>query len=135
MHRRNTIAITLMGFLLLGTLPAPRSISALGIKEYQASIDALTIEDPDLTKVPDGSYPGAYETKMVSAQVLVHISSGCIAAIDLVEHKKGKGGPAEAITDTVVARQSLAVDVVSGATASSKVILKAIENAIKDHIE
>jgi len=37
---------------------------------------------------------------------------------------------AELITDMVIDSQSLKVDVVSGATYSSKIILKAIENAL-----
>jgi len=42
-----------------------------------------------------------------------------------------KGKPAEAIVDSVVAAQSLQVDIVSGATLSSKCILKAIEVALE----
>jgi uncharacterized protein with FMN-binding domain len=40
------------------------------------------------------------------------------------------GRPAEAITERVVAAQTTQVDAVSGATGSSRVILKAIENAV-----
>jgi uncharacterized protein with FMN-binding domain len=47
-----------------------------------------------------------------------------------VKHVNGQGKPAEVITEKVIETQSLQVDVVSGATYSSKVILKAIENAL-----
>jgi uncharacterized protein with FMN-binding domain len=53
-----------------------------------------------------------------------------IEYIELVKHKNGRGGPAEIIPIKVVEAQSLDVDIVSGATSSSKVILKAIENAL-----
>ena len=40
------------------------------------------------------------------------------------------GNKAETIVDDVVDKQTLDVDTVSGATVSSKVILKSIENAL-----
>ena len=49
----------------------------------------------------------------------------------LLEHQTGLGGKAEAIIDQVIQNQSLEVDAVSGATTSSKTILKAIENALQ----
>jgi len=48
----------------------------------------------------------------------------------ILEHDNGKGGKAEKIVDDVIKAQSLNVDVVSGATVSSKVILKAGEMAL-----
>ena len=134
MNRRCLSTFAVAAGLLVFTMSS-RPLMALGLKEYQASIDALVIEDPDFSQLTDGSYSGRFETKLVSAEVLVHLASGRITAIDLVEHKKGKGGPAEAITRQVIVQQSLAVDVVSGATASSKVILKSIEAAIKPEEE
>ena len=50
--------------------------------------------------------------------------------IKLLEHKNGRGKPAEIIPSKVVEAQSLNVDTVSGATMSSKVILQAIQNAL-----
>ena len=51
-------------------------------------------------------------------------------SIDLLEHRNEKGKPAEQIIDDILKRQQIDVDEVSGATNSSKVIKKAIENAI-----
>ena len=42
----------------------------------------------------------------------------------------GNIGPAVAVIDEILKSQSLDVDVVSGATNSSKTIMKAIENAL-----
>ena len=50
----------------------------------------------------------------------------------MLEHKNGQGTPAEVIPEKVVETQTLEVDIVSGATYSSKVILKAIENALNN---
>jgi len=53
-----------------------------------------------------------------------------IKEIELVRHDHGQGSSAEVIPDRILEAQSLEVDIVSGATASSKVILKAVENAL-----
>jgi uncharacterized protein with FMN-binding domain len=48
-----------------------------------------------------------------------------------LEHRNGQGEAAEVIPQMVVDAQSLQVDAISGATFSSKVILLAIEDALK----
>ncbi|TYB94365.1 MAG: FMN-binding protein, partial [Kosmotoga sp.] len=50
--------------------------------------------------------------------------------IELIEHNHGRGEAAEVIPEKVVEAQSLKVDIITSATYSSKVILKAIENAL-----
>jgi uncharacterized protein with FMN-binding domain len=90
----------------------------------------LTIAKVDLSKKDDGIYGGSYKSFPVAAEVLVTISNHRIAEIDLVKHSNGQGSGAEIIPGKVVEAQSLEVDIVSGATYSSKVILKAIEAAL-----
>ncbi len=58
------------------------------------------------------------------------VENHTITDIDILKHDNGKGKAAEAITSDVIKNQSVQVDVVTGATYSSKVILKAIENAL-----
>ena len=53
-----------------------------------------------------------------------------IEDIQLLNHRNGKGKAAEVIPEKVVLSQSLKVDTITGATVSSKVILKAIEVAL-----
>ncbi|WP_353955500.1 FMN-binding protein [uncultured Clostridium sp.] len=48
------------------------------------------------------------------------------------EHDCGLGKKAEKITEEIEKMQSLQVDEISGATLSSKVILKAVETAIEN---
>jgi hypothetical protein len=59
------------------------------------------------------------------------VKTGAITAITVLDHSHGPGHGSDAIIDRVIAAQSLDVDVVSGATLSSKVILKAIETALE----
>lgn len=105
------------------------------VNAYKEKIDETTITNVDLTKVSDGTYTGSYDATMVSAEVKVTIQDHKITDIVLVKHNNGKGAPAEVIPDKVKSAQSLDVDIVSGATSSSKVILKAIENALNSGIK
>lgn len=86
---------------------------------------------PDISAKADGVYDGSYDGGLVKATVAVTLSGGRIDAIKILSHDcspVGKKG--EAVVDRVVEKQTLAVDVVSGATGSSMVLLKAIEIAI-----
>ena len=53
-----------------------------------------------------------------------------IVNIEIVEHRNERGEKAEQITDRIVEQQEINVDSVSGATNSSLVIKKAVENAL-----
>ncbi len=98
-----------------------------------ASIEAknIQIQNVDLSNIEDGVYFGEYGFNgLVKAEVKVEVKNKAISYIDLIKHDNGKGKNAEAIPQEVVKAQSLDVDTVTGATVSSKVILKAIENAL-----
>lgn len=112
--------------------------AGIGLYKVTASIDQnlsklkqMKIEDIDLSKISDGIYQGNFELFPVSAEVSVTIKAHQISEIDLIKHNNGKGAAAETITDEVLKAGSLHVDAISGTTFSSKVILKAIENALK----
>jgi len=96
----------------------------------------MSISDIDLSKIEDGIYAGSCIAFPVSAEVEVTINNNKITNIELKKHSNGQGSQAEVIPDKVVKAQTLEVDIVSGATYSSKVILKAIENALNntDHL-
>jgi uncharacterized protein with FMN-binding domain len=82
------------------------------------------------TGIPDGVYNGSYEIAPVKVSVQVTVKNEAIANIVILEHQNGRGGKAEMIVNDVVKNQSLEVAAVSGATVSSKTILKAVENAL-----
>ncbi|MDF2675767.1 MAG: hypothetical protein K0Q97_54 [Bacillota bacterium] len=99
-----------------------------------SKLDKLTIENINLSNAKDGTYNGSYGVFPVSAEVNVTIKNNKIVNIELLKHNNGKGESAEILTEKVVENQSLEVDIVSGATYSSKVILKSIENALNKSI-
>ena len=104
-------------------------------REYRQRVADVQLENIDLQQVRDGDYSGEYDAVIVKAEVLVKVRDHRITAIDLVRHDNGRGKAAEVLIDTVLARQSVVVDAISGATSSSMVILEAIESALKKGME
>ena len=103
----------------------------MSVINYKRTIKKLAINKVDLSKISDGKYTGSYDVNLLSAKVSVTVKDHKIENIDLLEHKNDRGKPAEVIPSMVVKAQSLQVDTISGATNSSKTILKAIENALE----
>lgn len=91
----------------------------------------IEIKSVDLKNVKDGSYTGEYKAGPVLAIVKVNVKNNKISDVKIVKHECGLGKKAEKITNEIEKSQSLNVDVVSGATLSSKVILKAAETALE----
>ena len=94
-------------------------------------LDAVVIHNPDLQKISDGIYTGESKVGPVQVILKVTVQDGTYQSIQIIKHFNGRGKSAEAIVPAVIKAQSLEVDVISGATGSSKAILKAIEDALK----
>jgi uncharacterized protein with FMN-binding domain len=95
------------------------------------NLSKIEIHNFDLTNKADGTYRGESVVGPVKVVLDVVIKDRTITAIDLIQHRRGLGKKAETIIPKVIEAQSLEVDVVSGATGSSKAILQSIENALK----
>ena len=114
------IIIGLIGLTLAAALP--------GLKEAVA----LDIESVDLTQIPDGTYTGSYDRYRWSTTVEVTILDHRITEIQSVNIQDGRDSLNEDLKEKVLSEQTVDVDAVSGATASSNAYLKAIENALKN---
>lgn len=101
------------------------------VSDYQKKVDNTVVANVDISKLSDGIYVGEYDVDFIYVKVEVIIISGAINKIDLIKHDNDRGSTAESIINNVIVNQSLEVDTITGATNSSKVILKAIENALK----
>lgn len=95
------------------------------------NVQNIFVSMPDLSDIRDGDYIGEYSITPVHVKVEVSVSDHQITNIAILQHDNGLGSKAESIVNDVVKKQSLDVDAVSGATVSSKCILKAVENAIE----
>jgi len=109
------------------------SILAAGLSA--CATPAIEIGSPDLSRVRDGTWQGYYDGGLVKVEVEVVTAARRIESVDILKHDCGTGKPAERIVEDIVAKQSLDVDSVSGATHSSKCILKATEIALEKAIE
>ena len=96
------------------------------------ALPGLPIADVDFNQVPDGTYTGSYAAFPVRVKVKANVSDGKLTDLALLEHRNGQGQEAEKILQNVLSSQHLQVDVISGATYSSVVILKAVESALID---
>lgn len=130
-HQDNkAVLIVISALLVIGLLAGGLYLKSIG--DYKAKVNALTFDEIDLTKVVDGVYEGQCDTGVVRARVQVTVRDHRMESIELLEHENGRGTPAEVILDQMVQNQTTAVDAVSGATCSSKVIRKAVENALAE---
>ena len=100
------------------------------VADYQKEVKETTLSSIDISTVPDGVYIGEYDVDFVYAKVEVTVQDKAITKIEILEHKNGRGSPAEIVVDRIIEEQKIEVDAVSGATNSSTVIKKAVENAL-----
>ena len=86
----------------------------------------------DDSALADGTYEGDCDVGYIYARVRVTIADGKIASVDLLEHRNERGAAGEGVLERIVAEQRVGVDAVSGATNSSRVIEKAVANALNN---
>ncbi len=106
-----------------------------GLREYQRSVAAISFSNTPISAVRDGDYTGECDAGYIYAKVRVTVRQGAITDIDLLAHRNERGKAGEGVVDEILSEQRIDVDAVSGATNSSKVIKKAIENAIAQGID
>ena len=100
------------------------------VADYKRAVKETAISEIDISNIPDGVYVGEYDVDFIYAKVEVTVQNKVITNIDILEHKNGRGKPAEIVADRIIEEQKIEVDAVSGATNSSTVIKKAVENAL-----
>jgi uncharacterized protein with FMN-binding domain len=124
--KHNTLGITVI-FLFIFILLAG---SGCGMAAKIEETKNLTINNPDITQIPDGIYEGYYEGGPVKVLLEITVKDHQMINIQIKKHDHGRGDKAEAITESILKAQSLDVDIITGATVSSKAILKAAEKAL-----
>lgn len=97
---------------------------------YLRRIDGIRLSEITISEIADGEYLGEYDAGYIYAKVRVTIENGRIQELTLLEHRNERGQPAAEVLSEITVSQKFPVDAVSGATNSSKVIQKAVENAL-----
>jgi uncharacterized protein with FMN-binding domain len=127
---RKTIIIT---FIVLTAILSMGIFSNLQKKSQIARLKNLPVSHIDLASVADGTYKGSFCLKRFCYAVEVKMGGGTITDIVLLSNSKSEyGEKASSIKNRIIEAQSLQVDVISGATISSKSIIKAVEKALTE---
>lgn len=105
------------------------------VADYKQAVKETTFEKINISDIPDGVYIGEYDVDFIYAKVEVTVKNGEVSNINILEHRHERGETAEAIINKIVEEQKIDVDTISGATNSSIVIKKAVENALKKGID
>lgn len=115
------IIVIIIGLVVVG--------GYIALQQLGGDLDDIVVENIDLSAIADGTYIGEYATTLVSAKVEVTVVDGQIIDIVILEHDHGANHGAYDVVQYIVDDQALNVDTISGATTSSKVIMKAVEDA------
>lgn len=117
-----TVIIGFGVFYFTSILPANRVLKEVRNAE---------IKDIDLDRVADGSYAGEFSYSKTSCKVEVVVKNHRIEVINVLENGTGEyAKKAEGVIGKIIEQQKTNVDAVSGATTTSKALLKAVEAAL-----
>lgn len=116
------IIMLLVAFIFL-------AIYLKSVSDYKQAVSNITFGNIDITEIADGTYTGECDVNFIYAKVEVTVRNSKITNIEIIEHKNDRGQAAEKVIDKIIDEQRIGVDAVSGATNSSIVLKKAIENA------
>ena len=133
LSKKAFVIVVLIAILLIGAVIL--ALYMIRLNDYRSQIQNMQFSNIDIASIPDGTYTGESDANLVYVKVEVVVLDGTIVSIDLLRHEHGRGDSAEQIIDDIIEQQTIDVDAISGATSSSKVIRKAIENALNGNRE
>ncbi|QVK20919.1 FMN-binding protein [Mycoplasmatota bacterium] len=124
--------LIVISMIIIGVMVIFALSLILTLREKMEIVYALEQEELNLITVEDGNYFGEYFTEdgNFGVRVEITVQDQIITEINILEHLNALGTKAEVIIEDVLKFQSLKVDTISGATASSIAILEAIEVAL-----
>jgi len=101
------------------------------VNKLNAKLSDNLVESVDFNQVQDGTYTGFFDVKFIKAEVELTMNDGKLIDLKLLKHEHGKDRSAERIIMKIINEQTLEVGVVTGASKSSHVIVKAVEIAMR----
>lgn len=105
------------------------------VEEETTEEEATEEETDEAVTYTDGVYTGTADGHNGPLEVQVTVEGGVITAVEVLSHEETEGISDPAIADVpaaIVASNSTAVEIVSGATVSSEAIIAAVEAALAD---
>ncbi len=140
MKRKGKIKMVVL--IILGVLIAGMGAGIIFTGPGRQEAMNLTFSDAGFANLRDGTYVGEYKGQkdsMRNNKVQITVALGKVSEIKVLEGALAKhdkpvelrnGMTIDTLFGKVIQSQSLGVDVISGATITSKVHLKAVENAL-----
>lgn len=126
--KRKKLIIEIVGGILIVT-----GLGLLGIMKDIPTLKALNINSVNISTLPDGIYTGKYEFSRWKSEVSVSIQRGKLINIERLSEPLTPD-VSEELFNAIIEEQKLDVDVITGATATSKAYMKSVENALKHKV-
>ncbi len=128
--KKKIVLFIVILLILIGLIPG--IVYLKDVADYQQAVKETAFKEIHISDISDGVYIGEYDVNFIYAKVEVMVQNGQIKDINILEHRNERGKTAEAITNKIIEEQKINVDTIAGATNSSTVIKKAVENALKN---
>lgn len=126
MKKKILVAVTVVvGLLIIGAV-----FFKFRYDKMVRTLESQTLEEVDLSRVADGVHSGSFGDFLVHVSLDVTVEDGRITDIEVTEQRGGPGYEALETLDRIIEAQSPVVDVVSGATGSSRCIMIATYRAL-----
>ena len=126
MRRRPRLLRTLL--VLLAVVVACSIVSQVVYGPWlRGTADALVLQSPMISYRYPGVYEGSARVGHVAAKVRVTLGSQGITAVEFLQRPFGN---MDLLVDRIVKASGVPVDVITGATVSSKVVMKAVDDAL-----
>jgi uncharacterized protein with FMN-binding domain len=113
--------------LLIGVLQFNKQYKEL-LKEVE--IEYALIDTIDMSQIDDGEYSAQFGKIPVSIDLKVVVKDHKIQMVKVLEQSSGPDHEALETIDRIITKQQPKVDIVSGATTSSRVIMIAVYKAL-----
>jgi len=105
------------------------------ISKEHRQIRSLPLNKVNFANLKDGTYKGSFEGGMYKwreNEIQVQVENGQVINIQVLQHKENQSKEfTDKLFNRVMKAQSLQVDIVTGATLTSKAYLQGVENALK----
>lgn len=129
--KSNKVSLVLILIVALAIVGVFGARYMLAMNKEQQAVRALVIEDQDLSSIHDGVYTGYYTYGGFTYEASVTIRNYTIRDIEIIKNRNSKYAKmAEGVVENILKKGNVNVEVVSGATTTSKALLKAIEQAL-----
>jgi len=106
-------------------------IAVMFMTKGMGAVKKVELKELNLSGIPDGTYEGHFDGARWTNTLKVTVADEKITAITIISPPSYvEDDFSNKLINSVLAKQSLDIDVVSGATVTTKAMLKAIENAL-----